>query len=212
MIKTRRQVGVPSQPFGSPEARLCLDFANTVSWRGAVRPTERLPTYADLVAWLRQARLVSDREVNRLPHPMQGDGGKARRFFRRAIQLRELIFRLFASVCAGEDPSPTDLATLNDWLSRALSHARIQATPAGLVWTWTFVKDPLATALWTIARSAADLLTSQDSSRIRQCAGKDCRWLFLDTTRNRSRRWCEMAVCGNRAKAARHRHRTASIS
>ena len=64
-----------------------------------------------------------------------------------------------------------------------------------------------AMQLDTMDRSAAELLTSPDLPLVRECAGYDCGWLFMDTTKNRSRRWCDMATCGNRAKGRRHYER-----
>lgn len=203
-----RQVTAPDQTFHFTSGRLCLDFANIISWRRAAQPTERLRTYRDLVSWVRQVGLVWDLEADRLVREAEDRPREAGRFLRSALQLRELIFRLFASLSEEENPSPADLASLNDWLARALPRARIQAVPGGFEWSWTPASHPLARVLWSIARSAADLLTSPDMMRVRQCAGKECRWLFMDTTRNHSRRWCTMAVCGNRAKAERHYHRS----
>ncbi|MBN1859137.1 CGNR zinc finger domain-containing protein [Candidatus Bipolaricaulota bacterium] len=70
-------------------------------------------------------------------------------------------------------------------------------------WGWSDAEDQLEWPVWILARSAADLLTSDERDRVRRCAGPDCGWLFVDISRNHSRRWCDMADCGNRAKARR---------
>ena len=124
---------------------------------------------------------------------------------RRARTLRESIFRIFAAVAARRHSSPADLAVLNAELPRALGSLRILAAGAGFSWA-AAVPGP-ERLLAAVARSAADLLTSRDAGAVRECAAPGCRWLFLDRSRNRSRRWCDMKVCGNRAKARRHYRR-----
>lgn len=83
------------------------------------------------------------------------------------------------------------------------AHLRLIATDSSFAWEWTET-DQLEFILWQVVRSTADLLTSPERDRIRECAGEDCGWVFLDLSRNRSRRWCDMEDCGNRAKAHRH--------
>jgi predicted RNA-binding Zn ribbon-like protein len=73
----------------------------------------------------------------------------------------------------------------------------------GFEWKWAGDEDALDRMVWPVARSAADVLVSDEGSRVRRCAGESCHWFFLDSGRNRSRRWCDMRDCGNRAKARR---------
>ncbi len=181
---------------------LCLDFANTVSWRWSGRPIERLVTYEDLVSWSRQAGVVTAREAGNLFKEAQRRPRGARKALREATALREAIFRTFAAVAAGRRPRSTNLAELNAWLAITTPHQRI--LPAGRRFMWGWTGEPrLDRMLWPVVRSAAELLTSEDRSHIRLCAAGNCGWIFLDTTRNRSRRWCSMSVCGNRAKVRR---------
>jgi predicted RNA-binding Zn ribbon-like protein len=86
-----------------------------------------------------------------------------------------------------------------------LGQTRLNGTSAGLVSAWGGASDDLARVLWPVARAAFDLLTGAEAGRLRECAGRDCHWLFLDRSKNGSRRWCAMANCGNAAKARRHR-------
>jgi len=74
----------------------------------------------------------------------------------------------------------------------------------GFAWDWHEADGALELPIWIVARSASTLLVSQGLRRVRECAGEKCDWLFLDASRNRSRRWCDMAACGNRAKAQRN--------
>lgn len=78
------------------------------------------------------------------------------------------------------------------------------ASVSSFVWGWDDAAPALDRPLWPVARSLAELLTSDELPRVRECAADNCAWLFIDTSKNRSRRWCDMAVCGNRAKARRH--------
>jgi predicted RNA-binding Zn ribbon-like protein len=99
-----------------------------------------------------------------------------------------------------------DIEVLERELSNARDHERLSPSARAFVWTWD---DPnaLDRVLWEVSRSAAELLTSDELSKLRLCGGDDCGWMFLDTSRNRSRQWCDMRDCGNRAKVRRFRER-----
>jgi predicted RNA-binding Zn ribbon-like protein len=185
---------------------LCLDFANTVGNHKTGEPSEHLAGYADWVAWSQHAGVLTPTQARRLlaesaRHPIE-----ARQAFQRATELRETIYRIFAAIAENASPKSADLQRLNDALARSLVHARIVPTPVGFQWDWTD-ENALDRMEWLVARSAADLLTSKDLDRVRQCGDAECGWLFVDTSRNRSRRWCDMNDCGNRAKARRHYRR-----
>jgi predicted RNA-binding Zn ribbon-like protein len=186
----------------------CLDLANTVSGRGQARETDLIGSYADLVTWARLAGLVGDGEASRLLGAAERHPRRAARVVRLAVALREAIYRLFAAVAAGERPPPSDLARLNESVARALGRLRVADSADGPHWTWEADATALDRVLWPVSRSAAELLTSDDLLRVRECASATCHWLFLDGSRNRSRRWCDMNVCGNRDKVRRHYRRT----
>lgn len=188
--------------------RLCLDFANTVHSFYAEENRDELKSYADLVAWARQAGVVTEREARRLLREATAHPLKAKAALERAKALRSAIFKIFAAVAAERAPARDDLLVLNSVLAEALAHARVVAAGGeGFVWGWA-EEDTLDQVLWPVARSAADLLTSDELSRTRECGGESCTWLFMDTSKNRSRRWCDMKGCGNRAKSRRHYERT----
>lgn len=184
--------------------RLCLDFANTVDDRPRDRPSDHLGAYRDLVAWARQAGIVDGDGAGRLLDLADRRPSAATDTLRRAVALRENLYRIFSAVAAGGSPSAGDLATLNRALAEALGRARLVPADTGFRWGWEGGPEALGGVLWPVARSAAELLTSDDLFRVRECAADDCGWLFLDASKNRSRRWCDMSVCGNRAKARRH--------
>jgi predicted RNA-binding Zn ribbon-like protein len=186
---------------------LCLDFANTLSYRGRADPVERLTSYAALVVWGQQAGVLTDREAQRLARAAARRPAEATIVHAHALTLREALYRLFSAVAAGRSPDTADVTTVNRMLAQALGWLQIGATPEGFRWKWNGPGDALDRMLWPVLRSAADLLTSAPLRNIRECAAPDCGWLFLDTTRNRRRRWCDMQGCGNRAKVRRHRER-----
>ena len=184
--------------------RLCLDFTNTNSYRGGAVDHDRLASYADLVAWGRLAGLLSPAESRRLRAAGDEHPAEAARVFTRARELREAIYRIVATRLTGKVPAAADLELLNRMLSQALAHRRLTTTRDGFTWEWTPAPDDLGWMLWPLASSAAELLMSEDMARVKECASQNCNWLFVDASRNHSRRWCEMKDCGNRAKARRH--------
>jgi predicted RNA-binding Zn ribbon-like protein len=190
---------------------LCLDFANTVSWRRSSTPIERLQTYADLAAWAGQLELVSRGDQRRLRRMMAIHPRDAERTLAQARALRETIFAIFAAISEDRSPDAGDLRALEGWLKRAMAHSRLAAAHGRYQWV-PATDAGLAQVLYRVALSAAALLGSDQTARIGQCAGRQCRWLWLDRTRNRSRRWCDMAVCGNRAKARRYAARLSGSS
>jgi predicted RNA-binding Zn ribbon-like protein len=197
--------------------QLCLDFINTVDWRLRDPPTELLTSYADLVAWGRYVdalygNVLPGREAKELLRVASRRPELARATLSEALALREALYRLFRTLARQTAPSPADLAVLNAALEHAMAHTRIAATDAGYAWDWERDEGALDRMLWPVVRSAADVLTAEDLSRLRECEGEGCGWLFYDASKNRSRRWCAMRGCGNRAKARRHYQRTRSAT
>jgi predicted RNA-binding Zn ribbon-like protein len=202
-----RPTAIPAPPRLVAGA-FCLDFANTAAWHASARPEEGLKSYQDLVAWCQRAELLDParaaallREARRRPAP-------AAAVLRRAVELREALYRIVVCLLRGAPPDRADLVVFNRAVGAALQHAHVEAHRGGLVWSWADNGRALDAMLWPIVASAADLLTSERRGRIGQCADdRGCGWLFLDTTRNHSRQWCDMGDCGNRAKARRHYRR-----
>jgi predicted RNA-binding Zn ribbon-like protein len=187
--------------------RLCLDLANTVSWRASREPIERLARYADLLAWSRQAGVLTEAECRRLAAVAARRPGRGARVLEDARALRETIYRIFTRIADKGAPATADVAQLNGWLSAALGRLRVVPERERFTFDWVAEADALERMLWPAARSAAELLVSNELAYVRTCAADTCGWVFLDTTRNRTRRWCDMKVCGNRAKVRRHYHR-----
>ncbi|MCT1902874.1 ABATE domain-containing protein [Oceanobacillus sojae] len=184
--------------------RLCLDFANTVSWHNSDNPKEWLINYEKIVEWSRYADILSSPQQKSLLEKAKHHPDQAAKVLEEAIELREAIFRLFRSIAAGLEPDSFDRAILNKYLTRAYSLAEI--IPKESTYTLSFQKGEheLDYMLWPIMQSAIDLLLSEKLDRVKQCEGEPCGWLFFDSSRNKSRRWCSMADCGNREKARRY--------
>jgi predicted RNA-binding Zn ribbon-like protein len=189
--------------------RLCLDFVNTASNRAGVEPTEHLATYADLVDWCVGAELFGPSEAARLLGEAERRPELAAAAFERALGLREAIYRLCLAVAEHRGAEPDALDTLNAVLADGTAGRRLRPADEGFCWAWADRAEGLDWMVWPLAYSAAELLTSSGIERLKQCTGETCDWLFVDESRNRSRRWCDMRDCGNRAKARRHyrRHR-----
>ena len=189
---------------------LAVDFVNTVGDRKAELVSEHLSDYRDLVAWSRHAGILGPCAAQQLLLDAASREKEAARVYRRALALREALYRIFFASAAGLKPQLTDLGLLNEILAEAMSHARLANVEPGYAWDWSDDADGLGQMLYPIARSAADMLTSGHLARLRECQDDECGWLFIDTSKNHSRRWCSMEDCGNRAKARRHYRRARS--
>lgn len=209
--------------FDRVGGRLCLDFANTVSGvrGGALR--ERLDDYASLVSWGRQAGVVTEAQARRLLAEARRRPPEAEAVLREARELREAVYSVFLAFVEKRDPRQPDLDRIGAALGRALAHRRIRrrerpargAAPDAeadegscCALSWEEAPGALDAVLWPVVASAAELLVSgSDLARVRICGlyeTNECGWLFVDETKSRTRRWCSMKDCGNRAKARRH--------
>jgi predicted RNA-binding Zn ribbon-like protein len=186
---------------------LCLDFANTTSTRSQEMRRDYLPSYGELLVWSRHAGILATDEAEALEGQAARRPDLAATGLERAIVLRETIYRIFAAIAHGQPPEPVDLVAINAALHYALPRLEVAPTTDGFTWRWTQGEDDLDCMLWPIVRSAADLLTSETVRRVSQCAREGCDWLFVDTSKNHSRRWCTMNVCGSRVKMHRYYRR-----
>jgi predicted RNA-binding Zn ribbon-like protein len=189
---------------------LALDFANTLGGlRDGPWDDEWLDGYGDVVAWARHGGLLGDGEADRLLERVRGHPRAAAAAFARGLALREQIHRVMAALAAGGTPAPADLDALRAAQREALAHAALMGRAPRLDWAWDAAGDDLDRPFWPMVQAAIDLLRSERLGRLKQCA--NCRWLFLDASRNASRRWCSMAHCGIDAKvrATRARRRAA---
>lgn len=182
--------------------RLCLHFANTVEGPLSDRPEDFLGSYADLARWSWHAGAIDEDDADRLAATARRRPEEAEAVFARALRLREAIQRTFRAVACSEEPAEPDLAHLRGEYAAAIVDAELVPS-AG--WSWESGRDDLRTPLWLVTASAVELLADGDLARVKQCPGAgDCGWLFYDTSRAGTRRWCSMEGCGSRVKMRRH--------
>jgi predicted RNA-binding Zn ribbon-like protein len=186
---------------------ISLDFVNTVDDRATLAPKEGLQSYADLVAWGEQTESITANEAMWLVEAGTQRPDEAAEILRETVMVREALFHIFTHIVNEETPREEDLQVFNVVLSRVMSKARIVSREALFIWDWYENAQEMESVLWPVVRASADLLTSQHLRDVRICASDDCQWLFLDTSKNHSRRWCDMKTCGNRAKVHRHNKR-----
>lgn len=193
--------------FDQNAGEICLAFSNTADWHASEYPEENLNSYADLVLWALTLGVIEVGEAQHLWQQGQSRPREAADLLAQAIELREAMYRIFTSILADQATDPRDLEVLNAAIQRALTRRRLVIDGDEFRWGWETAPEALDRLLWPVAISAGDLLVSGPLDRIGRCADdRGCGWLFLDTSRNRSRRWCSMESCGNRAKAVRHYH------
>ena len=188
----------------------CLDLANTVDDRRTSSPKELLASPEDLVDWGRQTGVITTRDSARLVERALRHHAEAERALARVRVVREIIFAVFSAIARGTRPTAASLSALGREVARALSARELVYRDGGLAWIWPADNSlGLERIVWPVLASAADLLSSDNLPRVRECAGEGCGWLFLDRSKNGTRRWCDMTVCGNRAKMQRYRSRRA---
>jgi predicted RNA-binding Zn ribbon-like protein len=187
-----------------PGEATCLDYANTRMWRGATTPVEQLGALPDLLDWIASVAGLSADVVGALRGWADTHPDQAAPLFSAAIALRELVYRVFRAIAAGAATADADLTALNRALAEAPPRVALARLGGGYAWRTDDAALSAPALLAPILWSAGDLLVQAPHRRIRQCANPECLWLFIDASKNGTRRWCDMAACGNRAKARRH--------
>ena len=178
-----------------------LDFVNTLDDRFAQGgPIELLNGYGDLLSFSGRTGLIAPDILARL---RAIEANLKDEVIARARNLRETLARIYYSHLDHESMEPDDLAKLSELRTVATGMQRLAPAPDGFEWLWTDPEYDFSLPIWTLTNSATTLLTSPDLALVRACASPDCRWLFLDTSKNHQRRWCDMKLCGNRMKARR---------
>lgn len=187
----------------------CLDFANTGPDQKAPETrAEKFEKYPDLLSWAVQSGELTVQDARSLSVAANHLPLRANAVLRKARELRQAIYEIFSAIAGGRAPATKDLDTLNNYWKAASVHRTLTHSGGSFRTAWTMDdKDEMERPLWPVAASAAELLTSEELASVRECASDQCSWLFLDNSRNRTRRWCDMKVCGNREKARRHYER-----
>jgi predicted RNA-binding Zn ribbon-like protein len=201
MAKVSRPAPVPAE---SVDAERVLAFINTLSSRPTPAPVERLDSYDAFVEWAREQHLVSAAAAERLIVEARKHPHHASAVLTKARNFREALNGLVEAMDAGRQPTPPVLTTIGECLAAAYANGRLVPHEGALQWTAS-AEDDLDRVLWEVARAAGRLVVSPRLARVRACAAHDCGWWFVDDTKNRSRRWCDMKLCGNREKLRRFR-------
>jgi predicted RNA-binding Zn ribbon-like protein len=183
---------------------LALDFVNTVGGDRAERPKEKLAEYGDVLDWLRASGSVAPRQLAEIAKLAKNNPDGAQRALRRTIQFREALYEVVVAVHRREPISRPVMDLVNREVARSLHRARLQYENHAFFRTFDGAVG-LDMPLSVLGRDAGDLLLSGSLDRLSICEGENCGWLYLDLSKNRSRRWCNMKGCGNRAKLRRFR-------
>ncbi|MBR0667630.1 hypothetical protein GXW71_24965 [Roseomonas hellenica] len=187
---------------------VALDLANTISWRDSPAEIDHLARFEDAMAWCREAGILAPRAARRVADACRAAPALRDRILTDLRRLRGIVYAIGGAIADGTVPPEAPRAALVAMLRNALAGAVLEpAVPEPLRLSFAEA-EPRAAVIGPLAWAALDLFRQDLAGRLKQCPPDDCRWLFLDTTKNRSRRWCDMASCGNRAKVHRHRQAT----
>jgi len=171
--------------------RTCLDLSNTFDHLHTPPEYDFLTNRGIAIRWAQVGRILPTKNLpTEESYPLE-----------RLLQTRELLFKLFLPFTRSSLPAKDDLDSFNNLLQNKTAKTKITASKQGFLLTFNST-DALEQIEYEAIRSAADLLLTIQSGRLKQCEG--CGWLFYDTSRTHARRWCSMQLCGNRAKARRH--------
>ena len=185
---------------------VALDFTNTVTGRNAT-PRDWLADYASLVEWARLSSAFNARDLDVLERAGMRDAAGAKAALARATRFREALSSAVYAFLAGEPPGTEERSEIERAYRGAMKVVRFEWTSSGCRLAWAADDSGLDLIVHVVAVHALYLLANLDAERTRMCAGDNCGWLFLDSSRNGRRRWCDMATCGNVAKARRHYRR-----
>jgi len=191
------------KPFELIAGNAALDLVNTFDWRFREEPPpeELLTDYYDLAHFSAQSRLMSDALARRLIRNVNDN--RAAQVVAAVRELREAAAKVLYAALEGEEAPGSAVASLEGYFQRARQAQRLQKVAGKLDWTFPQSNSLPELPLWLLSLSAAELLTSDQMEKVRACGNAECRWLFLDTSKNHTRRWCDMKICGNRMKARR---------
>jgi predicted RNA-binding Zn ribbon-like protein len=197
-------------PFPLCGGHPVLDLVNTLDNRfRADGPIELLPDYAALLRFMEQSGLLDAAQIQALARRVSK--AEAERSLDSARELREAAASTLYAIAEGSTPQPADVRKLARYLQGAQQRQELVWVPSAagtkFAWEWGASQTNADLPVWILSLQASALLTSEAMSRLRTCGCETCRWLFLDTSKNHTRRWCDMKVCGNRMKARRFQAR-----
>lgn len=188
-----------------PAGKLCLAFADTAR---AADKYEELHGIGDLLQWATKAGVLSPADSGRQARHYEGNRRRAAVDLARAVAVRDLLRSIFTGIANGRPLQERDIAGLNSALARTPALLHVRAASGTVETHWGPAAGGLSQVLFPVLEDAAKLIASDRLERLRECKSSECTMLFIDESRNGSRRWCDMNVCGNRMKARRHYAKT----
>jgi predicted RNA-binding Zn ribbon-like protein len=191
------------QPFKLHAGHPALELVNTLDMRFSGETIELLPTYGELLRFCAQLQLLPPAQARKLARTVPDI--RARQVVAATHELREALATVLYAWADGGKPQPAHVEVLERHFHAASLHRKLRPDGSHLDWKWTGAEPELP--LWKLAQAASDLLVSSDTEHIKDCGDPTCRWLFLDLSKNHTRRWCDMKTCGNRMKARRFQAR-----
>jgi predicted RNA-binding Zn ribbon-like protein len=179
----------------------CLNFTNTAGGHTKIREVERIPTYGDAISWGLYAELISPAEAKALLALIKTDPKDAMHRVRELQLFRESLHRLVTAIAHKTEPQRADFTRVRGTIAKALSAAEMQPGESEFNWSADADALGLGTMISRVALSAHHMLSREKPSQLRQC--QICTWLFIDRTKNQTRRFCRQDACGNKSRAER---------
>jgi predicted RNA-binding Zn ribbon-like protein len=193
------------EPFKLHAGHPALELVNTLDMRFSGQTVDLTPTYKDLLRFMTQLQLLAPEQARKLGRT--AGEAEAQRVVASTAELREALAKVLYGRIDGTRPPARQLRVLEQQFHAAAQHRRLLAGESHLEWSWSGVERQAEIPLWMLAQAASDLLVSSNAELIKDCGDPTCRWLFLDVSKNHTRRWCDMKTCGNRMKARRYHER-----
>jgi predicted RNA-binding Zn ribbon-like protein len=193
-----------------PDGFLAIEFQHTeVGPTNADLPESpsSLNGYDDLIAWAQRFGVIDEGGARRLRQRARHDPHGATETYALALRIRETLDEVFRSIATGGQPSTAATSALADDEASALARAKLVRGVNGFAWSWSD-DESLGRPLWPVVHDATRLLVDGPLDRVKACGG--CRYLFIDESKNRSRRWCDMSTCGTAEKMRRYVERRAA--
>jgi predicted RNA-binding Zn ribbon-like protein len=193
------------KPFQLYAGHPAPELVNTLDMRFTPDPIELLPGYADLLRFTTQLGLITADRARKLLRAVPDKN--AQRVLASTVELREALAQVFYLRISGGKLPAAQMEILERHFHAAAGQRSLRSGTEHLEWSWAGAEQQAELPLWKLAQAASDLLLSTDADLVKDCGAPTCRWLFLDVSKNRTRRWCDMKTCGNRMKARRHQAR-----
>jgi predicted RNA-binding Zn ribbon-like protein len=179
-----------------------LDLVNTLDWRFRDGNSEDfLDSYRNLLRFLEQSKVLTPTQTSRMARGVREQ--EAARIVEAVRELREAVAEVLYAMIDRRKPTAASIKTLEACFKDAAKHQNLSWSDSSLIWDWPRATMSPELPLWILSLTASSLLTSNEIEKVRACDNPECRWLFLDTSKNHTRRWCDMKICGNRMKARR---------